>query len=513
MFDEKNTANATQTPETLKEALRSESRDRARRRALKDHGATGEPPKMDPVEAFNTGTCYGCSGHYPGALHKHIPGCLCIEPPVKHWIEFRDRIVPANRRGLVQLRTPAMRAKFSAGAKRGYDENTPEGRAHRENLATAKRGTTRILYWPTIKLITSGHSAVKAAELFTERTKTVQERKEKQGGLAFGTDFACDFGHPVRCEQIIASRKAANFKADEFDKLLGFSTKRPPNSIVGPADALRWIAWRNELVARLLAQPENKSYRKDEVLKSFVPQIPIANDSLLKTVPAMRDAVRKSSSWTVDELCEFVLTEARREKTEEWYSTVRFLWQIEPWLLAGGLARLGSDDVDGPIVREIIGSVFHWEEGGKTFYPKQQWVQAAMRDRTGTITPDDMERWIFRYASEDKGGRQQSEQRRGKKRSRPKAKRGKGKKTDDLLHLCAAFEKIAQVENVEPNVYAMAPVLYPLGPTRDQDGAEAATRLLRKRHRKELDHLVLSMTESEARQRIAAATQVRAAYP
>jgi predicted transcriptional regulator len=99
----------------------------------------------------------------------------------------------------------------------------------------------------------------------------------------------------------------------------------------------------------------------------------------------------------------------------------------------------------------------------------------------------------------------------GKKRSKPKPKpkpkRGKGKRTEDLLHLCAAFEKIAQVNGVDPNVYAMAPVLYPLGPTRDQEAAEAATRLMRKRNRKMLDGLTAAMTSEEASRRIENARQ------
>jgi precorrin-3B methylase len=90
----------------------------------------------------------------------------------------------------------------------------------------------------------------------------------------------------------------------------------------------------------------------------------------------------------------------------------------------------------------------------------------------------------------------------GKKRLKLKPKRGRGKRTEDLLRLCAAFEKIAKVNGVEPNVYAMAPVLYPLGPTRDQEAAEAATRLMRKRNRKILDGISAVMTSEEASRRI-----------
>ncbi len=103
--------------------------------------------------------------------------------------------------------------------------------------------------------------------------------------------------------------------------------------------------------------------------------------------------------------------------------------------------------------------------------------------------------------------RKQSERMRGKKRPDKRVKRGSGKRTPDLLVLCAAFEKVGK------KVYSMAPVLYPLGPQRDQEGAEAATRLLRKRNREELDRLAASMSDPEARQRIAVAMQVRAAHP
>jgi predicted transcriptional regulator len=91
----------------------------------------------------------------------------------------------------------------------------------------------------------------------------------------------------------------------------------------------------------------------------------------------------------------------------------------------------------------------------------------------------------------------QSARKRTKPKTKPKPKRGAGKKTGDQLALCAAFEKM------KVSVYAMATILYP---GRAQDSAEAATRLLRKRHRDEVDRLRDSMTEAEAKRRIAQAT-------
>jgi hypothetical protein len=128
----------------------SKNSSRARLRSLKAHGSTGERPNMDPVDAFNAGICFGCGGHYPTALHLHIPGCPHIDPPVQHWKEFRDRLVPPNETGLIQLRTAAVRARFSESAKRSFDDATSEGKARREILAAINKGKTRIAYWPTI---------------------------------------------------------------------------------------------------------------------------------------------------------------------------------------------------------------------------------------------------------------------------------------------------------------------------------------------------------------------------
>jgi hypothetical protein len=394
MVEQKNTTQRNKWDETYVSTHANEIRDRARRKSLRQHGATGEPPKMDPVDAFNQGICYACSGKFTGALHKHIPGCPYVAPAVKSWQEFRDRVVPTDRRGLVQLRTPAMLAKLSEGAKRSYDENTDEGRAHRANLAAAVKGTTRIPYWPTIKLITSGHSAVTAAALLKERAKTIQERKEKAEKLTFGTDFMIGLdGKPIQSAAVIASREATNLKT-EFDELVGFSTKRPPRTIIGPADARKWFVWRNKFVAQLLTE---SAHRKDSILKSLVPELEAANSFLQTTIPAIRKAARSNFALTVDDLGEFVCTETRREKTDEWYRTRNSLWMFEPWLLADGLARLRSDDADGAIVREMVGSLFG---------AKQEWIQNALRDRTVTVEPGEIEKLILRSAVlKDEGGR------------------------------------------------------------------------------------------------------------
>jgi hypothetical protein len=91
-----------------------------------------------------------------------------------------------------------------------------------------------------------------------------------------GTDFACDHGEPVKHCAIVASRKATGFTAGEFEKRVELPSKRsaatrPIESIAKSTVARRWIDWRNAVVSQLLVQPENKSYRKDEVLKTLVP--------------------------------------------------------------------------------------------------------------------------------------------------------------------------------------------------------------------------------------------------
>jgi hypothetical protein len=97
----------------------------------------------------------------------------------------------------------------------------------------------------------------------------------------------------------------------------------------------------------------------------------------------------------------------------------------------------------------------------------------------------------------EKHGRESGRKRRPERETVSKPKRGIGKKTGDMLVLYAAFEK------KKTSVYGMATTLYP---GRDQESAEAATRLLRKRHRGDIDRLRNSMTEAEAERRIAQAT-------
>src|SRR6516225_4401063 len=148
----------------------------ARSKSLAAHGATGEPPKMDPVDAFNAGICFACGGTYPVALHLHIPGCPFIDPPVQHWTEFRDRVVPADRRGYIQLRTGTVRRRNSEATKRRFDARTAEGRAAREQLADANSGKVRLDYWPTAKLISSGSTQAEVAKRLSESQHTISTR-------------------------------------------------------------------------------------------------------------------------------------------------------------------------------------------------------------------------------------------------------------------------------------------------------------------------------------------------
>jgi hypothetical protein len=191
-------------------------------------------------------------------------------------------------------------------------------------------------------------------------------------------------------------------------------------------------------------------------------------------MPAIRVGARENPSWTVDDLCEFIRAEAQREKTQKWYRTLRYLWQAEPWLLNGGLARLRSDGDDGPTVREIVGSPFG---------AKHQWVQSALRDRTATIEPGAMLTWILQYATASATARA------------PKVKKGgrppgaKNSDTDQRLWLAAALQFLGIKE------YAMAQRLYP---NCERYSAEGRTDQLLRRNRSELDQRKQSLTRQTA---------------
>ena len=167
------------------------------------------------------------------------------------------------------------------------------------------------------------------------------------------------------------------------------------DSIVSPGDARKVIEWRERAVTLMNASAlyGARKYGKDSVLKTFLPTLPEISHFLVLTIAGIRQAARAHPEWGIDELCEFVCTQAQIEQSaqahdDRWRKTLRYLYDVQEWI-AKNLDRLRGSDADGLLVHEMIGS---------RYSATGQSVEDALRERTELIDPRDMYRLLARHA-------------------------------------------------------------------------------------------------------------------
>jgi hypothetical protein len=350
-----------------------------------------------------------CSGTW-GPLYLHIPdhypGSASAQALQKYREEFH---IPDD----LHLAADWHRQRLSQGQSRRM--NGPDGEKIREHLAqksarphperygkTGLNPSGKVIpSWGIAKRLTQGKGLVETMDELGAPNHKLIQRRAAALGLAFGTAFLCDQGEPFRYDSLSHLRKASGFEAEDFDKYVGLSVGRSgsqrPEVILNPKEARKAMRWRDEVTTALLAVPAlhvaGKDYRKDDVLRTFLPELLDVNRSLMLTISEIRKAAREHPEWGVAELCGSICEGAQREQSvnsgdNRWRKTLRYLWQAEEWI-AKNLGRLRGSEHDGPLIREMIGARY-----GAT----HQAVQNALRDRTETIARMEMRMIVMTFA-------------------------------------------------------------------------------------------------------------------
>ncbi len=397
---------AMMMPDENVERLRKRRAYESRRHMI-EAGATGLPSKLPPLEAIRAGECPMCS--FPtNALHKH----LVVHFPGMSYTEARKAF-------LVKLDLPED-TDLTSDAKREIQRaaqlkrmNGPEAEKIRKSLAEKARGNSSHLAdvrnWPIVREVTRGRTAEQAwkkIDLGDKLTPHSVGVRARDMGYSYATPARSDQSEPYTYERLFRLRRTTAFEVSDFDRCVGLDEWRsgatvPGERIMDPEEAGAAIAWRDRVLTALLnVEPTlkfaGKEYRKDDLLLTFVPEIVGTYNALIRSIGEVRDELRKSSEWTLEDFCEALCRAAAREQSIEGNQddsrrkTLRYLAEekSEEWL-AANYARLRGGERDGPLVRELIGS--RYGVTGAT-------VQNALRSRTDVIAPIEVRMLIKEYA-------------------------------------------------------------------------------------------------------------------
>jgi hypothetical protein len=486
------------------EEERAAARQRAIQKRIKAHGGTGLPSDRDPVEACRLGECMKCSGTW-GPLYLHIrdhyPIGLSQEQVERRYRSECD-IPDVDAKGnAVHLAADWHRQRLSQGqSKHMHGPGGERARAHIAQTLSRPRpdlyGKTgrnpsgkAISSWEIAKRLTQGKGLVETMDELGAPNHKLIQRRASALGLAFGTAFLCDQGEPYRYGALSHLRKAAGFETEDFDKYVGLSVGRSgaqkPDVILNPKEARKVIDWRDEVVTALLAaralHVAGKDYRKDDVLRTFLPALSDLNDALVRTMPEIRTAAREHPARGMTGLGEAVAWDAAREESAKstdyrWRRTLRYLWQAERWI-AKNLDRLRAYEDDGPLVRSLIG----WRYGAT-----QQTVQNALRERTEGIPPLEVRLLILTYAPSFAETKKKSG-----------APTGVRTKTKEQIELAAAFDLMGWTRK------DMAPFLFPDTPR----SAESNTYRVFSEHSRKINVAKKKLTPARAKERVEQATR------
>jgi hypothetical protein len=456
------------------------------RKRMKAHGATGRPSDLAPLEAIALGICPLCSGHWT-ALHLHIADHY----PYLSRGQGRSAFLQAV--GLPEdtsLMTDVLRESCRQGQLRRM--RGPQGERIRKNLAKRAKGNQShragVPSWPIVRLIGRGMTAAEAWKTLKLGAKITPHgvgQRARDYGFTFGTEAMSDQCEPYTYERLYHLRRVSGFEIADFDRCAGLDEGRsdgtcPGDRIVGPDQARKAIAWRDEVLTALLnVQPllvvARHEYRKDELLLTFLPELAETNRALVASLGEIRQDVRNHAEWGVEELGESMCMAAAREQSIEGNldhsrrKTLRYLCEekSEVWL-AANLERLRANEDDGPLVRELTGSR----------YGATQWiVQHALRPRAHRITSLEVRMLIKEFApqlAEEKIRRGRPEGSNKVAASTEWFKTGRAVE-DEVMKFGAVFEKKAKLaDEVRRNFSRCADALEKFGFGRAESEAAAA---------------------------------------
>ena len=388
---------------------------------MTDHGATGLPSDLDPVEACRRGECMICSGSW-GPLHRHIPAHYPGLSSKEACQRYRtDCKIPEkdsegnkvhlqadwHRKRLSESQSKRMKGPDGEKIKARIRETLSRRRPELYGKTGVHRSDVAFKNWPMLKLLAQGALAKTVAEslgLKGQNAARAIRHRAKFLGWKFGRACFCDQGNPFRYGSLFHMRKVSGFEVRDFNKFAGLSkrrsaNRRPPESIAMPDKARKAIAWRDGILRALLAAQSlnvaGKDFGKDRVLITLLPDLPHTNDFLMAKMGKIRQTARERPAWGVGDLCEDVCRAAAREQSispedHSWRRTVRFLPQVEPWVKMNLTRLRGLTENDGTLVCEMIASLY-----GTT----ESIVQNALRPDAETIAPIEMRLLIVTYAA------------------------------------------------------------------------------------------------------------------
>jgi hypothetical protein len=361
--------------------------------------------------------------------------------------------------------------------------------------------------WDAIALRVNGASLIEIADKlgFGKSRKRVRTAV-RSVDLPEGKRYTCDRGQPFTRGSGINLYKALNQTAADFATLVSTAahpvrerrimiwfTNRQKNLM--PIETQACTNLRDRIARALLAQDGKRgrdSYDRREILAALFPRFREEYKTLGLSLRGIGALLKENPSAKESEISAFVIQRAKDEVKGELSTTcyrelIRWLPQLMPTIIAHRAAIRGTK-APHRVAFEIL---------AETMGAPTKIVRDAIEEQIKPASPDKM-RFILRSFPEFV----QTAPALSPKILAPTGGRKKGQLTDDtknLILLAAAYERLG-----ETKVYAIAPKLYPLSDRRSRDAAEAATRLFRKRNRKQINDVLDRLDVAKAADIVAA---------
>jgi hypothetical protein len=331
-----------------------------------------------------------------------------------------------------------------------------------------------------------------------------------------GGPYLYDCGEIVTVVHAAALLKASGVDLTDFKCLIGMTSgtrdfSRPRSQAEGKAlrfdNARRLIAWRDSIIRTLAGNAGtqrrrrkspplrygHRGYRVSGILKTLLPRIRPQYELLLEVLQCSTEFLKSDPQAGIEQwqdwICEQACHEDSGRRSGELFS--RFL----PWAPeASPFIAMNLDSLRNRTgLHRLTKNIFAARFGVTPSAVEESW-----QTRTRAVRPEDMARLILSMSRKvtpevTRPPAAVSEVANTGSRKGGKKAGYLDDRTKNLILLAAALER-TEVKTT----YAMAPTLYPLGPRRDHNGAESATRLFRKRHAEAIQKQVVAMTSDEA---------------
>jgi hypothetical protein len=253
-----------------------------------------------------------------------------------------------------------------------------------------KRVSPPVASWEIARRVSSGIGQVEAAKQIGMERSTLRKRAQSLG-LGFRAASLCDFGQPFRNGDLVRLRDLCGFTKENFEKHVGLAKFQAlahgDNRLVHPKVARKVLTWRDRVLSQVMTAREQKQFRRERVLRTLLPKLPELNHALLQSLRELRAELQNPdrSSWTVADLCEKVCdnaqAEAKKNTSDYWRVTLRYLWQAELFLQQN-IGRLR--DTSEQLSTLIYGMM------GAPFQASAVAIQNALRSRTSVIPAAEM---------------------------------------------------------------------------------------------------------------------------